>query len=605
MKAFLQQPAPSLAGPANPFAMDDMRRQLDDFSAGARAGSPAGDAGWEQARMEAAFRPGGARATSQSPAFSAAEFQHFQTRPGSVAPMSVASQPQNGTTMNGFSRPMGFGYGMGMNMGYGMGMGMRSSSYTPMGLQRPMNMSQSQATEGKGKGRMVELDEKDWERQFAALDDPAALDAAAEAAIETELDGLDRAAAGETGAGDFESIWRSIQAERAQNGQHADAGVVDPELLASDLSDADLSAWTGFDSWDAGMFRDPQLGNYMFETDNPFGAVGDPFREGVRILDEAGNLSLAALAFEAAVQRDPEHGEAWTLLGHVQAQNEKEAPAIRALEQALKVEPDNAEALMGLAVSYTNEGYDATAYRTLERWLSVRYPQIVAPDRLSSAADVGVTDRRALHDRITADFVAAAQLRPQGADMDPDVQVGLGVLLYGADQYDKAVDCFGAALASAEPGAATSARQRPLLWNRLGATLANGGRAEEAIAAYERALTLNPNFVRARYNLGVSCINVGCYPEAAQHLLGALSMHRVVEREGRERVRQVVDGGEGGANGAGALDDAEIDRMVAMNQSTNLYETLRRVFSQMERRDLADMVVPGMDVDAFRKEFDF
>ena len=617
MNAFLQQSAPSLTTPANPFAMEEMRRQLDSFSGNApaagRTGSPALDAGLEQARMEAAFRPasGAARVHSHSPlGFSATEFQRFQQHGSSGAQTPVGARPQNGSALNGLSRPMGLGYGMGMGYGTGMGVGMRSPSYMPAAMQaHPQPQQQS---EGKGKGRMVELDDKDWEQQFAALDargdDTEALDEAARAAMESELDGIDRSVASETGDGDFESIWRSIQAERLHNRQMdrddtAFNTTFDPsEILPKGMTDDELKDWTGFDSWDTAVFNDPQLGNYMFEQDNPFRAVGDPFSEGVRILDEAGNLSLAALAFEAAVQKDPSHVEAWTLLGSAQAQNEKEAPAIRALEQALKVDADNTDALMGLAVSYTNEGYDATAYRTLERWLSVRYPQVAPPDQLSSAADVGFTDRRQLHDRITDLFVRAAALRPAGVDMDPDVQVGLGVLLYGADQYDKAVDCFGAALASAEPGSATSRRQRHLLWNRLGATLANSGRSEEAISAYEQALTLNPNFVRARYNLGVSCINVGCFPEAAQHLLGALSMHKVVEREGRERVREVVGGG---AAGSGALDDQELDRLVAMNQSTNLFETLRRVFSQMDRRDLADMVVPGMDVDVFRKEFDF
>lgn len=28
------------------------------------------------------------------------------------------------------------------------------------------------------------------------------------------------------------------------------------------------------------------------------------------------------------------------------------------------------------------------------------------------------------------------------------------------------------------------------------------------------------------YNLGVSCINIGCYKEAAEHFLRALSMHK-------------------------------------------------------------------------------
>ena len=109
-------------------------------------------------------------------------------------------------------------------------------------------------------------------------------------------------------------------------------------------------------------------------------------------------------------------------------------------------------------------------------------------------------------------------------------------------------------------------------------------------------MTLNPNFVRARYNLGVSCINIGCYEQAAQHLLGALAMHKVVEKEGLERAREVV---------GSSVNDADLDRMIFHNQSTNLYDTLRRVFSQMGRRDLSEQVVTGMDVDIFRREFDF
>jgi peroxin-5 len=36
-----------------------------------------------------------------------------------------------------------------------------------------------------------------------------------------------------------------------------------------------------------------------------------------------------------------------------------------------------------------------------------------------------------------------------------------------------------------------------------------------------------------------------------------------------------------------------------------LYDTLRRVFSQMNRRDLAERVVVGMDIEGFRGDFDF
>lgn len=52
--------------------------------------------------------------------------------------------------------------------------------------------------------------------------------------------------------------------------------------------------------------------------------------------------------------------------------------------------------------------------------------------------------------------------------------------------------------------------QDPLLYNRLGATLANqGGRETEvAIQHYLEALRLSPTYVRARFNLSVAYLNL-------------------------------------------------------------------------------------------------
>lgn len=377
------------------------------------------------------------------------------------------------------------------------------------------------------------------------------------------------------------------------------------------FSNEDFAAWDNFDSnmslnTHNPFEREPMLGDYMFESQNPYlennSASRSAFEQGKEILESHGNLSLAALAFEAAVQQDPNHVEAWVLLGSAQAQNEKESPAIRALEKALQLDPNNLDALMGLAVSYTNEGYDSTAYRTLERWISVKYPAIHPPQNLSDASEIGFTDRAILHERVADLFIKAAQLSPSGEHMDPDVQVGLGVLFYGNEEFEKAVDCFKAALASTEEGLVNRESQLHLLWNRLGATLANSGRSEDAIDAYCKALEVNPNFVRARYNLGVSCINIGCYPEAAGHLIGALYLHRVVGEQGMDKAREIVSDGSG--NGAG-IGDAELERMIQQNESSNLYDTLRRAFTGMGRRDLTERVGTGMNLDQFRGEFDF
>lgn len=542
-----------------------------------------------QPGMESAFKPPGASV------FNAEEFARFQ-KMNSQSPMSRSDSMQNNMPSQMHQSRTGMGMGMGMNMVMNYGQPM----FQPM-YQNQQPMQQQHEPEGKGKGRLVELDDTKWEEQFAQLEmddkQEAKVEQEQSTAAERELNEMDKAIQSETNEfGDFESIWKGIQAETA-----AARSMVNEEQFFDEF-DADWNKGPLPDfpsSGDWGRFGDPVIENYMFEEENFFQDQKNAFDEGVKIMKEGGNLSLAALAFEAAVQQQPDHIEAWVYLGSAQAQNEKETAAIRALEQAIKLDPNNLAALMGLAVSYTNEGYDSTAYRTLEKWLSAKYPSILDPKDLHPPAEIGFTDRQQLHDKVTSLFIKAAQLSPDGEHMDPDVQVGLGVLFYGAEEYEKAVDCFQSALHSSELGTSNQQEQVHLLWNRLGATLANSGRSEEAIAAYEEALSRSPNFVRARYNLGVSCININCHHEAACHFLAALEMHKSIETSGRAQAYEML-----GGDAKGQVDET-LDRMSAQNRSSTLYDTLRRVFSQMGRRDLAEKTVAGVDPAIFRPEFDF
>ncbi|ESO11331.1 hypothetical protein HELRODRAFT_183274 [Helobdella robusta] len=100
--------------------------------------------------------------------------------------------------------------------------------------------------------------------------------------------------------------------------------------------------------------------------------------------------------------------------------------------------------------------------------------------------------------------------------IDPDVQIGMGVLFNLTGEYKKAVDCFKTALQVAP--------EDSMLWNKLGATLANGQMSEQAITAYHQALNLRPGYVRTRFNLGVACVNLGAYREAVEHFLSALTL---------------------------------------------------------------------------------
>ncbi|XP_065732202.1 PEX5-related protein isoform X3 [Phocoena phocoena] len=259
---------------------------------------------------------------------------------------------------------------------------------------------------------------------------------------------------------------------------------------------------------------------YYFHTENPFKDWPGAFEEGLKRLKE-GDLPVTILFMEAAILQDPGDAEAWQFLGITQAENENEQAAIVALQRCLELQPNNLKALMALAVSYTNTGHQQDACEALKNWIkqNPKYKYLVK----SKKGSPGLTRRMSKSpvDSSVLEGVKELYLEAahQNGDMiDPDLQTGLGVLFHLRGEFNRAIDAFNAAL--------TVRPEDYSLWNRLGATLANGDRSEEAVEAYTRALEIQPGFIRSRYNLGISCINLGAYREAVSNFLTALSLQR-------------------------------------------------------------------------------
>ncbi|KAF9171775.1 hypothetical protein BGX21_009807 [Mortierella sp. AD011] len=321
---------------------------------------------------------------------------------------------------------------------------------------------------------------------------------------------------------------------------------------------------------------DSRYKHYSFELNNPY-MVADTNK----LLDLAarGNLTESILALEAAVQKDPTDAAAWHQLGLRQQENERETLAIAALLKAVETNPKELNAWLALAVSYTNENCRVDAYDALQSWIENSDQYSGVKNAVSGGQGRSAQER---HEYVTGLFLEAARTNP-GENLDPDVQIALGVLFNVSEEYEKAVDCFRAAL-----------NLRPddyMLWNKYGATLANSHNTTAAIEAYFNALNINPSYIRARYNLAIACINLGQHREAAEHLLSALALQNAGDAArglmvGSTSKLPQSDGGVGG-------------------MSQNVWETLKMTMYMLGRSDLAQRCETSRDLDAFRDEFDF
>ena len=244
---------------------------------------------------------------------------------------------------------------------------------------------------------------------------------------------------------------------------------------------------------------------YVPFAENEFASVQNAWELAKQFHSE-GRLTEAVLAAEVAAKQQPENWEVWRLLGECHSENEMECKALAAYRKCLDLNPTCLSVLINMSVSLTNEGYEMNAVSLLNRWICKKYGFTLDEENSIS------------REELTGFFLSALKTIPE-AKSDTDLQLGLGLLKYNQFEFDKAVDCFELAV-KREP-------KNCILWNTLGATLANSGKSEAALENYQKALSLRPGFIRARHNLAIGCINIGCYEHAASNLVKCLEIQSI------------------------------------------------------------------------------
>lgn len=214
---------------------------------------------------------------------------------------------------------------------------------------------------------------------------------------------------------------------------------------------------------------------YKFDENNPMVDIENALEKGKAFLQN-GDVPSASLCFEVAVKQEPDNAEAWQLLGTTQAENEKDPNAIAALKRSLGINPNNQAVLMALAISFTNESYQNQALKMLNQWMRInpKYSNLVDGLEYEEAADEAIASSRISGMELEQTqelFLRAVQQNASTGVFDVDVQEALGVLFNLSSEYEKAVDCFQAAVEMAPDNAK--------LWNRLGASYANGNKPTE------------------------------------------------------------------------------------------------------------------------------
>jgi len=255
---------------------------------------------------------------------------------------------------------------------------------------------------------------------------------------------------------------------------------------------------------------------YSSSTQLPSDAA-DKFRQASEAM-RAGNLDAAAAGFAEVIKQAPTFAEAHFNLGLVREEQGQHTEAIASFEKALSLKPRlrGANLFLGVAHYKLNEldhalaalKKEAAAYpKDAAAWMWVGVVSL-AKDRpeeaaaaLDQAAKLAPTDVDILYHRGQAHLLVSKNSYAEMFKADPKSWRVRQVIAQANAEAERHIDAI------AEYGAAIKlAPRQPGLHEELGSEYRNAGKPQEAEAAFQQELEIDPYNVLARYKLGVLAV---------------------------------------------------------------------------------------------------
>jgi tetratricopeptide (TPR) repeat protein len=247
-----------------------------------------------------------------------------------------------------------------------------------------------------------------------------------------------------------------------------------------------------------------------------------------------GDLDAAGDGFAAAIKLAPAFAEAHFNLGLVREEQGRLDEAVASLQKALTLKPQLHGANLFLAVAYYRTNRFEAALAAIRKetaaypkdasawmWLGIielarDHPEEAAY-ALDKAAKLAPTNVDILYHRGRAHLLVSKNSYEQMFRTDPKSWRVHQVLAQANAEAERDADAI-----REYEAAIKLAPTQPGLHEELGSELRAAGKPQEAEAAFERELEVNPKNAQARYKLGVLSIEKGDGARAKQFIEAAL-----------------------------------------------------------------------------------